>query len=712
MTTPAYDDTQLTRTLSTLFKMIKVCAKTLLFISYLCWLILPNTVFAIDELELSIGSWSFNELNSVNMDVAVTLTSKGLAVTVSADQLTLAAPIGRLNNVYFQCDELRIASAHYSCKKGRLAFQHKDLGQQKIALSIVSNPESTRHQLTVSNIKLAESTLSLIANIKQAGWHIEVNSPDIDLALLLTELAAYLSAEQANSLSIWSIDGRAKLSMMLTGTDEQLMTIEANIEATEINVSDEQGLYVSEALANSMQLSALRTNDDWQWNIESHLNDGQAYAEPIFIDFSAMPLSLKAQGDWLAELGELDVKQLTVMQGDVLKLEGKLLADLATLKSAGFKFESSDLPSFYTTWLQPFVVGSPVDDLELSGSLSAEFTTQGDDYTVQLGLNNIYAYQQAGLFSIDELSGAIAWTNTNTPIRTKIHWQSGSLYAIPLGASTIETEVESSSVRLLSPWNLPLFDGELRLNTFTLNLADDDNMQWQFGGELTPISMELLSTTLQWPLLHGHLSGEIPQVNYANNKVTVDGALKVNLFEGNTVIRDLTLENPFGVLPQLNANISLKGLNLETLTRTFDFGKITGKLDGDIKHLRLSNWQPVQFDASFSTPEGDKSRRRISQKAVDNLSQVGGGPTGILQRSVLRFFEDFSYQKIGLSCLLRNEVCVMSGVEEAEQGYYIVKGGGLPPRINVVGYTRRVDWPDLIERLKAVSENSGPVVID
>jgi len=41
-------------------------------------------------------------------------------------------------------------------------------------------------------------------------------------------------------------------------------------------------------------------------------------------------------------------------------------------------------------------------------------------------------------------------------------------------------------------------------------------------------------------------------------------------------------------------------------------------------------------------------------------------------------FEDFSYQKIGLSCRLMNSVCQMDGVEASEQRYYIVKGGGLP----------------------------------
>jgi hypothetical protein len=83
----------------------------------------------------------------------------------------------------------------------------------------------------------------------------------------------------------------------------------------------------------------------------------------------------------------------------------------------------------------------------------------------------------------------------------------------------------------------------------------------------------------------------------------------------------------------------------------------------------------------------------------------------MLQRGFLQFFEDFSYQKLGLSCRLQNEVCEMNGIEDAKQGYYIVKGGGgLPPWINVVGYTRLVDWSDLIARLSAVRDSEGPVI--
>jgi hypothetical protein len=42
----------------------------------------------------------------------------------------------------------------------------------------------------------------------------------------------------------------------------------------------------------------------------------------------------------------------------------------------------------------------------------------------------------------------------------------------------------------------------------------------------------------------------------------------------------------------------------------------------------------------------------------------------------------------------------MSGVDSAGDGYTIVEGAGLP-RIQVIGFRRRVDWPTLVDRLEA-----------
>ncbi|MFN7085831.1 MAG: hypothetical protein ACK4N4_04305 [Burkholderiales bacterium] len=99
------------------------------------------------------------------------------------------------------------------------------------------------------------------------------------------------------------------------------------------------------------------------------------------------------------------------------------------------------------------------------------------------------------------------------------------------------------------------------------------------------------------------------------------------------------------------------------------------------------------------------------QTAVRNLSALGGaGAAAAIEHSVLRFFGQFGYEKAGLSCKLRNNVCEMDGVENAPQGYVSVKGGGIPA-LSVIGYNRHVGWRELVERLRRIRQDDVRVVI-
>ena len=53
----------------------------------------------------------------------------------------------------------------------------------------------------------------------------------------------------------------------------------------------------------------------------------------------------------------------------------------------------------------------------------------------------------------------------------------------------------------------------------------------------------------------------------------------------------------------------------------------------------------------------------------------------------------------------------MNGIAAAGgSGYYIVKGGLLPPRLDIIGYSHDVDWPDLLGRLERVMSDNQPVI--
>jgi hypothetical protein len=196
---------------------------------------------------------------------------------------------------------------------------------------------------------------------------------------------------------------------------------------------------------------------------------------------------------------------------------------------------------------------------------------------------------------------------------------------------------------------------------------------------------------------------------YSADRLAVEGDIRMQLFGGRATLSGVQLEGPFDVVPRLRASARLHDIDLAVLTRALSFGSIEGRLEGRIDGLVLENWQPVAFDAALRTPEDDASRHRISQRAVDNLASLGGA-NAVLSSTFLRFFEEFSYERLGLSCRLRAGVCEMGGVGSADRGYYIVKGGGLPPRVDVIGFNDRVDWATLLERLRAVASSPGPVV--
>jgi len=173
----------------------------------------------------------------------------------------------------------------------------------------------------------------------------------------------------------------------------------------------------------------------------------------------------------------------------------------------------------------------------------------------------------------------------------------------------------------------------------------------------------------------------------------------------------LWLAEPFGIVPRLWLDARVKNIDLETLTETFSFGRIEGRLGGKVDGLYMESWRPVAFDAVFATPAGDTSRHRISQKAVDNISSIGGGGVGgALSRSFMRFLEDFPYDRLGIRCQLENGTCDMGGVQAAPNGYYIVKGRLLPPRLDVIGYADRVDWDSLVAQIVAVTRRQGAVM--
>jgi hypothetical protein len=237
--------------------------------------------------------------------------------------------------------------------------------------------------------------------------------------------------------------------------------------------------------------------------------------------------------------------------------------------------------------------------------------------------------------------------------------------------------------------------------------SGDQGLDIRFGLELERLDIAKLSAALGWPAFTGELTGYIPQARYADDRLEFEGGLSVELFGGTVQVSSLAMERPFGVAPTLSSDIAFNDIDLEALTGVLGFGTVTGKLDGSIAHLRLVDWQPVAFDAELHSDRqaarAHRVRQRISQRAVQDLSSVSDASfMSSLQSQLIGVFDDFGYRRIGIRCRLNDEICEMDGLGSAGPGFIIVEGSGVP-RLMVVGFNRRVDWPTLLERLEAAS---------
>ena len=105
----------------------------------------------------------------------------------------------------------------------------------------------------------------------------------------------------------------------------------------------------------------------------------------------------------------------------------------------------------------------------------------------------------------------------------------------------------------------------------------------------------------------------------------------------------------------------------------------------------------------------DTSKRRISQRAVNNLTSLGTGVSAGLSGTALRMFKDFAYDRIALEVDLTGNMASLDGIPYKDGGYYIVKGAGLP-RIDVIGRTRKIAWKELVSRIQ--DARFGDMVIE
>jgi hypothetical protein len=474
--------------------------------------------------------------------------------------------------------------------------------------------------------------------------------------------------------------------------------ISATLTLNNASYSDEAGLHATEKFNGKFKLALQSMTSGWAWQSQVDWLSGEVFWQPFYMGEGGH--QLQASGTLIDGLLNINEAKLQVKNVGDLDVSGQFrLSDSQLLSLNGSAF-NLDLAAAYPLLLKPILEKSALSNVEIGGKAALQFSIKNAELKAfELNLHHVDIADINQKFAFYNINANLPWSY-DEPKDIMFSFDSGELLTLPLAKANIVATVNrfaltSNNIRL------PILDGALSLSDISAARIANQ-WYWHLRATLEPISMAEFSSRLSLPRMQGVASAEIPLVTYASGRLTTDGSVQLKVFNGTATVSQLVMQNPLGTTPKLNANIVLRNLDLGALTRTFSFGAIEGKLDGDIQQLELQNWKPVKFDAAIRSSAG-RYPRKISQRAVENISSLGGAGAAIaIQRSFLRFFEQFNYQAIGMSCKLRNDVCTMGGIAPNPVGYVIVKGSGIPA-ITVMGYNQTVAWTDLLARIKRVT---------
>ncbi len=529
-------------------------------------------------------------------------------------------------------------------------------------------------------------------------WQGKATLKQADLALLSKEIP----------LPVAVTKGMASGSAEFSGSGTTPYRVKSDLALRDIAFSDEAGLHAGEKIGGTLHVDASQADAPggaWQWQLALNWRDGEVFWQPLYL---AAGHSVKAQGAWSP--AQLHLQQGTVQLDGIgtLALQGDLKLPEKSVSNLSLSGHGLQAGKGYEVLAKPFLEKTMLGNLETAGSIDIDAELRdGRLKAFTLGLNSLDIEDKGGRFALYKVNANVPWA-LNGATRANLQFGSGRALRLALGESNLTARLEGWSL-VAQEWNIPVLDGVISLQDVSAALL---NGQWHghFAARLAPISMPEFSHAVGWPRMEGKLAASIPLVTYSAGAMTMDGNMQFDVFDGRITVGKLTLDQALGLAPRLKADIEMRNLDLGLLTSTFSFGDMKGRLDGDVLGMELSSWKPVKFDASFRSSPGNYPRK-ISQRAVENISALGGaGAAAAIQRSFLRFLNEFNYAKIGLSCRLRNDVCTMGGVEPAASGYVIVKGSGIPA-ITVLGYNRSVSWKELLERVQRITAgNAKPII--
>jgi hypothetical protein len=270
---------------------------------------------------------------------------------------------------------------------------------------------------------------------------------------------------------------------------------------------------------------------------------------------------------------------------------------------------------------------------------------------------------------------------------------------IPLRIAQNRVEVPETIV-------VPFFGGEVRLYAVSI---DDLLAPWHhhFGLTVERVDLGRLTRRLLGREFPGTINADLGMMSYREGRIASDGKAVIAVFGGTIEATNFFAEALASPARRLGGDFTFTNINLEELTQQIAIGKMTGIVQGSLKHAVFESGQPASFLLEIESVPARRVDQRISVDALQSISILGAGTDSPLNVWVTRIFKEYPYSKIGIRCTLRNDQFSIRGTVREGNVEYLVRRGFLRG-VDVVNQNpdNLISFRDMQERIARIARPS------
>jgi hypothetical protein len=279
----------------------------------------------------------------------------------------------------------------------------------------------------------------------------------------------------------------------------------------------------------------------------------------------------------------------------------------------------------------------------------------------------------------------------------------------------IPLNLRENTLSVVEELELPLWGGTITIREGRIHDPFGEAREIALGLKIDGLDLSQMTGEFMPWALPGIIRGDFPEMKISRTSLATRGSLTVSALGGRIDVANLRGVNPLSRFGDISMDVGLHDLHLEEISQLFEFGRMGGVIEGQVKGLTFSSGQPEAFELEIRSVKKKGVKQFVDMEAVNDLSVVSSGQSVPRAGTASQFLKYFPYSRIGIYCKLENDVFTLRGTIHEKGVEYLIKKAVLRG-ISVINRNpeNQIRWKQMLARLKQASagmaSGEGPVV--